>query len=56
MFLADVPKTWREIQDIIVERDRITLHEARGEQESIAARGALEFLRSDNAPGLSNAG
>ena len=56
MFLADVPKTWREIQDVIVGEDRITLHEASGEQTLIVARGALEFLRSDNAPGLFSAG
>jgi hypothetical protein len=56
MFLADVPKTWREIQDVIVGEDRITLHEASGGQKSIVARGAFEFLRGDNAPGLFSAG
>ena len=56
MFLADVPKTWREIQDVTVGEDRITLREASGEQTLIVARGALEFLRSDNAPGLFSGG
>lgn len=52
MFLADVPRTWREVQDVVVEEDKITLHEASGEQTSIVAREALEFLLRDNVPGL----
>jgi hypothetical protein len=56
MFLADVPKTWREVQDVTVAEDKITLREAGGEQTTIVARGALEFLRSDNAPGLFSGG
>jgi hypothetical protein len=51
MFLANAPKTWREVQDVIVERDRITLHEASGEKASIGARGALEFLRGNGVEG-----
>lgn len=56
MFLADVPKTWREVQDVVVGEDRITLYEAGGEQTMFVARGALEFLRRDNVPGLFSAG
>jgi hypothetical protein len=56
MFLVEVPKTWREVQDVIVEGDKITLSEAAGEQATIVARGALDFLRSDNAPGLFSGG
>lgn len=52
MFLAEVPKTWREIQDVTVGEDRITLREAGGEQAFVVARGALEFLRSQDAPSL----
>ena len=56
MFLAQVPKTWREILDVTVAEDRIALREAGGEQAFVVARGALEFLRKDNAPSLFSAG
>jgi hypothetical protein len=56
MFLADVPKTWRELQDVTVGEDKITLREAGGAQTTIVARGVLDFLRSDNAPGLFSGG
>ncbi len=56
MFLADVPKTWREVQDVTVSEDKITLRETGGAQTTIVARGALAFLRSDNAPGLFGGG
>jgi hypothetical protein len=52
MFLADVPKTWREVQDVTVEEDKITLRESGGDQTTLVARRVLDFLRSDNAPGL----
>ncbi|HET9101299.1 MAG TPA: hypothetical protein VFN62_12970 [Acidobacteriaceae bacterium] len=56
MFLADVPKTWREIQDIAVGDDKITLRETGGGETAIVARGALAFLRSDNGPNLFGGG
>lgn len=52
MFLAGVPRMWREVQDVVVGEDRITLLEAGGEQAPIVACEALEFLRSDNVPSL----
>jgi hypothetical protein len=56
MFLADVPKTWGEVQDVTVSEDKITLREAGGAQTTIVARGALTFLRSDQAQGLFGGG
>jgi len=56
MFLADAPKTWREVRDVTVGEDKITLREAGGAQATIVARGSLAFLRSDNAPGLFGGG
>jgi hypothetical protein len=56
MFLADVPKSWCEVQDVTVGEDKLTLRGAGGEQTTIVARGALDFLRSDNAPGLFSGG
>ncbi|MHB1937727.1 MAG: hypothetical protein ACYCOR_14225 [Acidobacteriaceae bacterium] len=56
MFLAAVPRTWREVQDVAVGEDWITLRETGGEQAFVVARGALEFLRSKDTPGLFSAG
>jgi len=39
-----------------VGEDKITLRGAGGEQTTIVARRALDFLRSDNAPGLFSGG
>ena len=56
MFLAKVPKTWREVQDVSVGEDKITVRDASGEQATIVARGALEFLRQDHGPDLFSGG
>lgn len=56
MFLADVPKTWREVQDVTVAEDKVTLREVGGAQSTIVARGALALLRSNHTPGLFGGG
>ncbi|MES2221641.1 MAG: hypothetical protein V4587_11825 [Acidobacteriota bacterium] len=55
MFLASVPRTWRQVENVTVEEDKILLREASGDQTTLVARRALAFLRSDNVPGLFSA-